>query len=166
MVNRLLTAEQVKQYLNITDFRHLSKDKLIEFVSAIPEMDKDVAIRIIEQFPEFTRCAMSLVSHYETMCESILRENGDSVRYVMEGYKQTLNTLGGLALDEKLDPADRRYFAEKMVNVADNMASFDTKNKGLLAGMTKYITWFIGSALLLGAVALGIKIKSTKIPKR
>ena len=64
MVNRLLTADQVKQYLNITDFRHLSKDKLIEFVSAIPEMDKDVAIRIIEQFPEFTRCATSLVDHY------------------------------------------------------------------------------------------------------
>ena len=165
MVKRLLTADQVTQYLNITDFRHLSKDKLIEFVSAIPEMDKDVAIRIIEQFPEFTRCATSLVGHYETMCESIIRENGDSVGYVMEGYKQTLNTLGDLARDEKLDPADRRYFAEKMVDVADKMASFDTNNKGFLAGMTKYITWFVGGALLLGAAALGIKIKGTKVPK-
>jgi len=48
MANRLLTADQVKECLNIPDFRHLTKDKLIEFVSAIPDMDREVAIRIIE----------------------------------------------------------------------------------------------------------------------
>ena len=52
-----------------------------------------------------------------------------------------------------------------MVDVADKMASFDTNNKGFLVGMTKYITWFVGGALLLGAAALGIKIKGTKVPK-
>lgn len=37
--------------LAIEDFRNISKDKIMEFVSAIPNMDKEVAIKIIEQFP-------------------------------------------------------------------------------------------------------------------
>ena len=94
MAKTLLTADQVKEYLNIPDFRSITKDKLIEFVSAIPNMDKDVAIKTIEQFPEFSGYATVLVAHYEKMCDSILRENGSSVQAVMDGYRYTLDTLG------------------------------------------------------------------------
>lgn len=159
MANRLLTEDQVKQYLNISDFRHIGKDKLIQFVSAIPDMDRDVAIRIIEQFPEFTSCATRMVEHYTTVCDTIIGANGDSVRYVMDGYKQTLNVLGDLARMEKLEPAERRHFAEKMVEVADKMASFDSNNKNFLAGVTKCLTWLVGGGIILGAAILGVKIK-------
>lgn len=165
MANRLLTADQVKEYLNIPDFRHLTKDKLIEFVSAIPDMDKEVAIKTIEQFPEFSGYAKVLVAHYETMCDSILKENGSSVQAAMDGYRQTLNVLGELAKAEDVDPADKRFFAEKMVEVADKMEALDTKNKNFLAGMTKYITWFAGGTLIVCAAVLGVKFKGTKIPR-
>ena len=165
MANRLLTADQVKEYLNIPDFRHLTKDKLIEFVSAIPDMDKEVAIKTIEQFPEFSGYAKVLVAHYETMCDSILKENGSSVQAAMDGYRQTLNVLGELAKAEDLDPADKRFFAEKMVEVADKMATLDTNNKNFRAGMAKYITWFAGGTLIVCAAVLGVKFKGPKTPR-
>ena len=115
MANRMLTADQVKEYLNIPDFRHLTRDKLIEFVSAIPDIDKEVAIKTIQQFPEFSGYAKVLVAHYETMCDFILKENGSSVQAVMDGYKQTLDVLSDLAKAKNLEPADKRFFAEKMV---------------------------------------------------
>ena len=165
MANRLLTADQVKSYLNIPDFRSLSKEKLIEFVSAIPYMDKDVAIKIIEQFPEFSNYAQVLVSHYQNMCDSILSNNDSSVQAVMNGYRQTLDTLSILATAENVSPKERRFFAEKMVTVADKMAAFDTNNKNFLAGLTRYVTWFFGGCILVGSVMLGVHIKGTKIPK-
>ena len=165
MSKTLLTADQVKEYLNIPDFRSITKDKLIEFVSAIPNMDKDVAIKTIEQFPEFSGYAKVLVAHYDTMCVSILKENGSSVQAVMDGYRQTLNTLGKMATAEDLDPADKRFFAEKMVEVADKMAALDANNKNFLAGMTKYITWFVGGTMIVCATVLGIKFKGTEIPR-
>ena len=164
MANRLLTADQVKEYLNITDFRHMTRDKLIEFVSAIPDMDKEVAIKTIEQFPEFTGYARVLVGHYETICNSVLEKNGSSAEAVMNGYKQTLDVLGELAKAEELEPADKRFFAEKMVEVADKMAEFDASNKDFLAGVTKYITCFAGGTLLICAGILGVKMKGIKIP--
>ena len=165
MANRLLTADQVKEYLNISDFRSLSKEKLIEFVSAIPYMDRDVAIKIIEQFPEFSNYAQVLVSHFNSMCDSILRENNDSVRAVMAGYKNTLDTLGSLATMDKTTSEERRFFAEKMVEVADKMAAFDDQNKNFLTGMVKYISWFVGGGILIGSVILGVHIKGTTIPR-
>lgn len=164
MAKTLLTADQVKKYLDISDFRHLTKDKLIEFVSAIPDMDKDVAIKAIQQYPEFSSYATATVGHYEAVCDSIIEKNGDSVQAVMEGYKMTLDTLSDLAKADDLDPTDKRYFAEMMVEVADKMAAFDTSNKKFLAGMTKTAAMFFGGALVIGASLLGLKIKSKKIP--
>ena len=165
MANRLLTADQVKEYLNISDFRHLTKDKLIEFVSAIPNMDKEVAIKVIEQFPEFSGYAKVLVDHYTELCNSILSENNNSVQSVMEGYKKTLDVLSDLATAEDISPEDKKYFAEKMVEVADKMAALDTNNKAFLAGVSKYATWFLGGTLLVCAAVLGVNIVGeTKVP--
>ena len=165
MTNRLQTENQVKEYLNIPDFRHLTKDKLIEFVSAIPNMDKDVAIKTIEQFPEFSGYAKVMVAHYETMCDSILKENGSSVQAAMDGYRQTLNVLGELTKAEELDSTDKRFFADKMVEVADKMAVLDTNNKNFLAGMTKYITWFAGGTLIVCVAVLGVRFRKTTLPR-
>lgn len=163
MSEHLLTEEQVKRYLDITDFRSLSKKKIIEFVSAIPEMDREVAIKIIEEFPEFSKYAQVMVTHYITMCNSILENNGNSAQSVMNSYKHIIETLGTLITMDNISSEDRRYFAEKMVEVADKMAAFDSENKNFLAGLTKYITWFLGGCLAIGSVYLGVHIKSSKI---
>ena len=128
-------------------------------------MDKEVAIKTIEQFPEFSGYAKVLVAQYGTMCDSILKENGSNVQAAMDSYKQTLNVLGEFAKAEDLDPADKRFFAEKMVEVADKMAALDTNNKYFLAGITKNITWFAGGILIVCVAVLGVKFKGTKIPR-
>lgn len=161
---RFATADQVKEYLNIPDFRHVTRDKLIQFVSAIPDMDREVAIKTIEQFPEFSGCAKVMVSHCESMCNSILSENGNSVQSVMNGYKQTLEVLGDLASADDIEPTDKRYFAEKMVEVADKMAIFDKSNKGFLAGIFKSFACFAGAVVFTCAAVLGVRVKGTTIP--
>lgn len=44
---RYVTEEAVKRALKIDSFRNISKDKVMQFASMIPYMDKDVAIAII-----------------------------------------------------------------------------------------------------------------------
>lgn len=50
---RYVSEDTVKRALKIDSFRNLSKDKIMQFASMIPYMDKEVAIAIINQFPEF-----------------------------------------------------------------------------------------------------------------
>ena len=59
MSKELLSADAVLERIGATSFRNISKDQLITFVSAIPEMDKEIAIKCIEQFPAFKEYSQS-----------------------------------------------------------------------------------------------------------
>ncbi len=48
---RYVSEESVKKALKLDSFRNLSKEKVMQFASMIPYMDKEVAIAIINQFP-------------------------------------------------------------------------------------------------------------------
>ncbi len=161
MSNSLMTEEQVKQYLGISDFRHLTRDMVVQLVSCIPDVDKEVAIKIIEQFPEFSSYAKEMVIQYRSLCDSILERNSDSVQTVMNGYKQTLDVLSKLAESEGISSEDRRYFAEKMVDVANKMAELDHGNKEFLLSLLKGFVLFTTATLLFCGSVLGINAKKT-----
>ncbi len=48
MKKNLLTEEEVKKELGITDFRAISKEKIVHFVSLMPKIDKELAVKAIE----------------------------------------------------------------------------------------------------------------------
>ena len=164
MSKHLLSAEEVKEVFNVTDFRNIGKEKLIEFVSAIPYMDKDVAIKTIEQFPAFSNCAQVMVSHLKDLSNSIMTENGKSNQAVMEGYMVTLHTLESLAKQEGISPEDRRYFAELMVDVTDRMSMHDQSNKGFLETLGKHVDIVIMVLGVIGGALLGVNLKGKSIP--
>ena len=62
MNNNLVSIDEVKRALNIDDFRKISKDKIMELVSLIPSMDKEVTIEIIKQFPYFLDFARTSIN--------------------------------------------------------------------------------------------------------
>ena len=69
MGKALVSVEEVKNALNIESFRNLSKDKVMEFVSLIPNIDKDLAIKIVEQFPSYADYSQNIVKQLNMLCE-------------------------------------------------------------------------------------------------
>ena len=55
---KMLSEAQVLKKLNIPDFRHLSKDNVMSFVSMIDKMDPEVAKKALEQFPDFAKVSI------------------------------------------------------------------------------------------------------------
>jgi hypothetical protein len=49
---------EIMRDLEIDNWRNLSRDKILRFVAMMPEMDKEIAIKVIEQFPEFRKFAV------------------------------------------------------------------------------------------------------------
>ncbi|MGH2117232.1 hypothetical protein [Aerococcus sp. L_32] len=46
MVKSLNNKKELKRMLNIGSFRNLSKDKIMNFISEIPKMGKEIAMSI------------------------------------------------------------------------------------------------------------------------
>lgn len=84
---RYLTEDAVKKALKIDSFRNMSKDKIMQFASMIPYMDKDVAIAIINQFPKFADFGKSMIENYTKLCDNILQKNHESQMAAIHGYQ-------------------------------------------------------------------------------
>lgn len=164
MSKYMVTADEVKNALEIDSFRNLSKDKIMEFVSLIPNMDKDVAMAIIEQFPSYAEMASNMVAELNGMCDKALQENGESQKETISAYKMVLSDLAELLKKDDISPEERTIITDKMILVADKVAAKDSENKVHLENIVKYRGSIIGGALLLGAVILGVNIKGTKLP--
>ena len=164
MSQYLVSEEQVKKALQIDSFRNLSKDKIVEFASLIPHMDKDVAIAIINQFPAYVESSRNMIEQYSAMCDKVLQSNDDSRKDAVMAYKTILDDLSILLKQDGITPEQQEKITDKMILVADKIADLHEDNRNFLEGIIKYGTPLIGGALLLGAVILGVNVKGIKLP--
>lgn len=165
MAKNYVTEEQVKKALNIESFRNLSKDKIMEFVSLLPNMDKEVAMAIVNQFPAYTDNAKVMVNCLKDMCRDIIEKNDSSMNAVAVAYNIILDDLSSLLLREDISSEERAYITEKMIEIADKLAAKDTENKDFLTAMNQRETLFCCFIMILGAAILGVGIRgSYRIP--
>ena len=161
----LVTEEAVKEALQIDSFRNLSKDKIMQFASMIPNMDKDVAISIINQFPSYAESAISMVEQLKNTCDSAIEANKDSIADSIRAYKRILDDLGEVLKKDNITSEERQRKAEQMILIADKISDKDTENKEFLANVVKTGASLVGGALVLGAVILGVNVKGVNLPK-
>ena len=124
-----LNEQKVLDKLGIDDFRHLSKEKVIEFVSLVPNMEPEVAKAAIEQFPEFSSVMKSIMIDYKQEIESALNQNDDTVKKYYNACDKILDSLDKLLDDTDLD------LNEKMQIIDNNRRSCNSdrrRNRNLI----------------------------------
>lgn len=163
-MNKLISEEEVKRALDLDSFRNLSKDKIIEFVSMIPNMDKDVAISLINQFPEYGIFANNAITQLKGMCDSALESNNSSQKDAVAAYRKILDDLGILLNKEETSAEERALITDKMIEIADKISAKDSENKEFLIKVLKTVSPYVGGALVLGAAILGVNTKGVKLP--
>ena len=164
MARFLLSEQQVKDALRIRDFREISKDKIKEFVSLIPNMDQEVAIAIINQFPAYTDFANNAIAQLNSICETIIKDNNSSQKEAVEAYRKILDELSFLLKKEYLTKEERDEITKKMILVADKISEKDSENKRFLNGIFTVGASVLGVFLLVGAAILGVKGDDSKFP--
>jgi hypothetical protein len=164
MGKQLLTEADVKKALNIDSFRNVPKAKLIEFVSLIPSIDKDVAVAIINQFPAYSDMVSGMVGQLGEMCDTAMDKASESQKDAISAYKLILIELGELVKKDNISKAERDEITEKMILVADRISAKDSEYKTFLVDIVKAAAPAFFGTLLLGAVILGVNTKGTQIP--
>ncbi len=132
-MGRTLTEQQVLKKLKIEDFRHLTKDKVIAMASMLDKMDPEVAKKALEQFPDFAKTMKDVLTEYKENLDTLLQENGDSVKSYYDSCDTILSTLQKELDREDLAFEDRKYIIDKMMEVNQMKGMKDTENKKFLA---------------------------------
>ena len=120
MKKHLLTEDDVKKALDISDFRSISKDKIMQFVSMIPNIDKEVAIKIVDQFPNYSTMATSMVNKMLDLCNNVIAENKVTEKEAINSYKTILETIKKELEDGEYTPEEKIKFNNQMIeNIRD-----------------------------------------------
>ena len=129
MEKQLLTEEEVKKILNIQDFRTISKDKIIQFTSLIPKLDKELAIKIINQFPNYVTMVTNIVTSLINMCNEAIKSNKETEKEAINAYKAILETITKELEDGEVTPEEREKYNNQMIEVADKINEIDIRKK-------------------------------------
>lgn len=135
-MNRSLTEKQVLKKLGIPDFRHMTKDKVVRFVSMLPYMDPEVAKKALEQFPAFADLARTIVTEYKVIVDTLIKDNASSQNSVYGSCNNILDSLRDELLRDDLTPEERDRIEDKMIEVAKILSEKDSENKKFLTKVT------------------------------
>jgi len=153
-----MTEEDVKNQLGIKDFRHIKKNQLIEFVSSIPNMDREVAIKCIEQFPRFKEYSNIIVDHFYTLCDKALSEdNKDDI----ETYREILDELKRQLRRRKITKNDRHLIIQEMVSVGEHMDLAIERHHKHKSDILKLLAFVSSIAIATGGALLGVKMSKS-----
>lgn len=155
--NKLVTEDQVKNMLGIDSFRSISKEKIIEFVSSMPDMDREVAVKCIEQFPEFKESANLMVAHLINACETILKDDKENRETTVETYKMILSNLDDQLHESELSLTEKQDIIDKMIDVADKVADLERDARSFRRHIIDIIGGVASFGIAVGGAILGVK---------
>lgn len=166
-MGRPLTEQKVLRKLNIEDFRHLTKDKVITMASMLDKMDPEVAKKALEQFPEFSNTVKEMLVGYKDTLDKGLDSNKESVQSYYDSCEFIIEVLQKQLEDENLLFEERKYIIDKMLEISRMMGEKDSENKKFIATMAIFGATAVGIVTVALASALGgnTKIETNDIDK-
>ena len=155
--------EKIKKKLDIQDWRNLSKDKVIEFVSMMPDMDKEVMFEVIKKFPEFTKFGKNILDSLNESAKQLSESNSKDLKEYMKFINETQLILRQELNKENITNNEKVYIINQIMKLAEMVKDMDKDNKNLFKKNSDN-HYKMGATLgVLALVALGGKVLIRKI---
>lgn len=163
------SEDAVKKALGISSFREMSKEKMLAFAASMPDMAKDVRLKLIEQIPGFQKFAMDAISAAErTFKETTSNEDkrGDRLHDSMADIRASLKTQLD---DPSISEEHSRFLNDKLIETGSIEAESQKESRAhdaQQAGETrKTVVTLAGIGLVAAIVLAGGKVMLGRGPQ-
>ena len=150
--------DEIKQALGIDSWKNLSKDKMVRFAAMMPDMDTEVALKIVEQFPVFKDFANDVVDSMKKEHESTLSANKTSQDHFYRVLQENTEILKTELSKSDLSWEERKFIIEKLQETATLAFKENSENKRFLDGIFKKALVSSCIALAAALVFVGGKV--------
>ncbi|MEU1792259.1 hypothetical protein ABZ553_41565 [Streptomyces sparsogenes] len=155
---RYKNEAEIMQALGIDSWRNLSKDKMIRFAAMMPDMDTEVALKIVEQFPVFKDFAKDAVDAMEKAHQSTLSANKQSQKHVHRAFREIREILKGELSKDDLSWEEKKFLIEQIQETGRLEFQKDSENKKFLDAALRKVMVGAGAAIGLAVVFVGGKL--------
>ena len=162
-MDRPYTEIQVLKKLDIPDFRHLTKDKVIAFATMIPGMEPEVAKKALEQFPNFVSISLEIMKEYRGILQQLMNDDRDGAEICYDMYNRVMNSLECILENDNLTFKEKTYILEQMKIGRAKKDSEKSANRIKLIGIVSGVV--AGVITVLGtAIGVNLTSKQNNIP--
>jgi hypothetical protein len=149
------SLDEIKKMLNIKDFRELGVRHAIQLVEMMPDMDKEVRLKVIEQLPEIVRFAVETVLSLQRAHESTIESGDKSRQQVHQACRDAIAAYAEQLRRDDLDPETRRNLNEGLERVVAVEFVADVSHKRFLSDALTMRIFGVGAVLLVVSAVVG-----------
>lgn len=163
------SEDAVKKALGISSFREMSKEKMLAFAASMPDMAKEVRLKLIEQIPGFQKFALDAISAAErTFKETISNEDkrGDRLNESMGDIRESIKAQ---LADPNISEEHSRYLNDKLLETgnieADGQEASRAHDAKQAEETRKTVVTLVGISLVTAIVLAGGKVMLGRGPQ-
>ena len=156
-MKRTISEKKALKLLDIPDFRHMTKEKVVEFSTMLYSMDPDVAKKALEQIPEYVKMASEIVRTYKEVIDRMFEANAKDTKAFYDACNGILATLSVQLQDEHITMEERNFLNDRMITVAQMIGEKGAENKRFMLSVFGDIAKGIGGIVGVFALIYGGK---------
>jgi hypothetical protein len=127
-----ISEKQAMDALSISTWRNLSKDRFMSFLSLLPDLDKEVQLRAIEQIPNIANLIIATNERIIEASKDITEKNREATESLVSSLNEIQSCFQEQLKREDLTIEERILFSEKLMDLAKIYVDLDKTNKGFL----------------------------------
>lgn len=152
---RLLSEDDVKQMLDVDDFRKVTKNQVVQLVSSLSQMDPEVAKKVIEQVPDLCKTALGMAQEMREGYVEALKANDSSSKEALARVDAIIAILEEELKKDGINTEERLRIIECLNELADKPVEVHKLNQEFIMKGLTMIAGVVGTGLLSIAVVLG-----------
>ena len=125
---------QVLEALGIESFRNITKDKVIQLFSMMPDVDKDLQIKLVEQIPQLKDIVIANMDALKDAYHQALASNDSSQQQVADALQET-RAIFNSELGKDLSPEQRESIYLILMELAKMQIAKDSENKEFIEAL-------------------------------
>ena len=144
---------EIRNALGIESWRNLSKETFLRFLDSLPEVDREVALKLVDQIPKITELARGVLDDAAKAYDAALTSNERGQEMVHQIHLERQRILEA-ELGKDLTPEERMRVLDDFRDVNSNALLKDTENKRFISEqLDKKLV--AGVVIVLGVIAIG-----------
>lgn len=154
-----LTEQDMLQKLDIPDWRHMTKDKVMMFASSMPLMDPEVAKEALKQFPSFVTYGNEVVTGLRQSLDQTIADGRKGADNVYDINNRILDSLEKQLNKPFLFPGERQKIIDSMLEVSNNIAEAENSQRNFVKSALQTVAGVAVGTVVIGAAILGVDFK-------
>lgn len=142
-MGKLMDEKKIKKVLNVESFDEIDKKRASKFVSMLSKIDKNVAIKALEESVKIANAMKDTLVEYYKSINNVVKSADDSIKSVNENYKEIIKALIEKLDDKDISSKDSKYIIDKIIEFQKMQNAENAEHRNFLLKALGVIAVFV-----------------------